>query len=159
MRTVARHFNDKPLAKDRQASTQFRLTRKDAAYFAGLLDGEGCITINKPSYQLAVRIVMKEAGAIEFLASKTGWLGGKVYQDKNSFGLLFRWQVTSNRACVFLEEIHPFLHVKQQQADWAMTFQALKGTLGRLNNEQNETFYWKLRNLNAKQKRANESRV
>lgn len=138
--------------KKQKRKKVFRLKPVEAAYFAGLLDGEGCISINKhgKSYQLAVRIEMKDEGAIKFLASKTKLLGAKVYPHCDKFGPLFRWQLTDKRALIFLEGISRYLHVKKEQAEWAMTYQALV-QMGQ--EPKKEAFYWRLRERNRKQQR------
>ena len=103
----------------------------ELAYIAGLLDGEGCITIVKghhkrlhpkwsPEYALQVSIANQFLPALEYLKSATGL--GSIHRDR---GKNFKWFLSSQRAKEFLITIRPHILIKSKQADIAIKFQTL----------------------------------
>ncbi len=103
----------------------------ELAYIAGLVDGEGCITIVtghhkrlhpnwSPEYALHISVANQFVPALEYLKSATGL--GSVHHDK---GKNFTWLIGSQRAKEFLLSIRPHLKIKAKQADIAIKFQSL----------------------------------
>lgn len=108
----------------------------DLAYAAGIIDGEGCITIAKspvyrnrrqlnPQYQLRVAVVMTDPSACKWLHEK--WPGGFSCLHPERYNSRARktyaWNLTANKAASFLGAIRPFLKIKHRQAMVAIQFQ------------------------------------
>lgn len=103
----------------------------ELAYIAGLLDGEGCVTIVashrkrhhpnwSPEYALHVAISNQFMPALEYLKTTTGL--GSIHRGK---GNNFTWNISSQRAAEVLKSLRPFLIIKAKQADIAIKFQSL----------------------------------
>jgi hypothetical protein len=98
--------------------------KTDYAYIAGLIDGEGCIHIEKihkdftkrpsPQYQLKVFIGMTSLDCIKKIQSI---FGGKFYSRERE-GTRFRsynWYIFSNNAVNVLKKTLPYLQEKKEQ--------------------------------------------
>ncbi len=91
-------------------------------YFAGLLDGEGCIYIQKgifngiEGYRIKMAIGMTNKTPLNWLSKH---IGGKVYNAKPS-GLntkeCFQWVVNMREGNNILKQALPYLIVKKKQA-------------------------------------------
>lgn len=131
--------------------------RLDYVWAAGIIDGEGCIRIDKvhpteanrlckPSYALLVAVKMTDFPTIKRLASIFGE-AGSVYEEKREVGRdLRRWEVRGEAAKRVLECVYPHLTTKQYQAQRGLEFQELKiGKVGRRVSENylilQEAFY------------------
>ncbi|TMB97221.1 MAG: hypothetical protein E6J40_08545 [Chloroflexi bacterium] len=144
----------------------------DWAYAAGFVDGEGCIAItrsfikarDKYSYSVAVVAANRERGVLDWMQA---FWGGWVVQVKLASGNqrpAWHWRSpTGTTAQLFLEGIRPWLRIKNEQCENALSMiEILKRsryTLGRrfLPVEWlrlQEEHYWKQRRLNH---RGNES--
>ena len=102
-------------------------------YFAGLFDGEGCVTIDKALksrgavnavYRITVQLAMVDIRPLNALLEIYG-VGG-VY--KASFGRLalaqaYRWCAASKSGAIFLRRIRPYTRVKSEEIDIALAFQ------------------------------------
>ncbi len=98
------------------------------AYLAGILDGEGCITIYhekkfKTTYILSVTVAMRCPHAIKLFKDE---FGGS--QCLRSSGVL-AWTIRSNKALFLLKQLLPYLVVKKKQAEVGIEFQQNKGNL------------------------------
>ncbi len=103
----------------------------ELAYIAGLLDGEGCITIVKghhkrlhsnwsPEYALRISVTNQFIPALEYIKSATGL--GSIHRDR---GKTFKWLISCQQAMEFLKVLKPHLLIKAKQADVAIKFQSL----------------------------------
>lgn len=124
------------------------MKKTDLAYTAGIVDGEGCISILPRNYQkqktVHIRYILQVA-----VGSTDEWLpmwlkfayGGhlhKIAPKKLSHNPAWYWQLTSNQAKVFLELILPYLHLKRDQATLAIQFQSRKRRWGFKGSPQHE---------------------
>lgn len=100
------------------------------AYLAGIIDGEGCLTIkyNKTTdvYFTSIAVGMTELPAIDLMVEM---FGGKIRLDSNGNRSrpMFRWESNSaikNREV--LSDLLPYLRVKKEQA---LTLLACIGTI------------------------------
>jgi hypothetical protein len=94
------------------------------AWAAGLIDGEGCIRVNKiggGSAVLAIIVSMTNAAAIRRLQAI---FGGAVRGRKARQGCLpqFAWEAFGQNAVLVLRAIAPHLTVKRQQAELGVAF-------------------------------------
>lgn len=131
---------------------------KVLAYFAGFVDGEGCISIVKhkpqpgrPNYYfyLAVRVVNTDRRPIELLQNTFGgWI--KVVNGTGSWKTRYEWVAECGTATKTLELLLPYLLVKREQAKVGLKFSKHKKDTHRvgrrrLNHNQIMTreAYWK----------------
>ena len=96
------------------AATIRRLSIADAAYIAGLVDGEGTITLTRQhaneGRRLVVSISNNERALLEFVLQRTGV--GKITSKRNygvGHGRSFAYQVSSRQALELLRRIAPCL--------------------------------------------------
>ena len=105
-----------------------KLTETEKAYMAGLLDGEGCVGINKEKsrasaypFTFAIRVIITNTdyNVICWLKEKTGI--GCAYECKKGFKenwkFVHRWQIVSNEAREFLQIIYPYARIKKEIID------------------------------------------
>jgi hypothetical protein len=104
----------------------------DIAYSAGLLDGEGCIGINKtqhptsvrPYYTLIVQIVNTDKRMIHWLKDTWNMGAAVVIPSKRvNHKPLWRFVVRARKARDFLEAVCPYLVIKGEQAEIGIEFQ------------------------------------
>jgi len=107
------------------------------AYVAGIVDGEGCITItniggnydSKKFLGVAIEVGNTNPWIAQFLEMN---FGGHHYTKKFKNNPTWKpchyWKVTSKSAVEFLKIILPYLQIKKPQAELAITFQARKFT-------------------------------
>ena len=115
----------------------------DLAWFAGLFDGEGCISLVKPNlnlkhprktYHLRISIGMTHLPTIQKVHNI--WQLGQVYcysAGKVASASVGRaeWGVTTRQALHVLETVLPFLVTKREEAEVAIAFQKCKRNRGR----------------------------
>lgn len=110
----------------------------DLAYAAGMLDGDGFITVNKGSrpqkngshsFMVTVAVAQKEDDILLWFAAMFGGrvrIVGKGKYTKDAFGkeLFFppmqRWELYCQNAANFLEMIVPYLRIKKNRAELAI---------------------------------------
>jgi len=97
------------------------LSRIDAAYLAGLIDGEGHIgiTINVNGYHVPhVQIIMTDKGCLEWVASTIGVkLCVFAHQNHIKYRPQFMIRLGGRRAIWLCTAILPYLKVKKEQAN------------------------------------------
>lgn len=137
------------------------------AYTAGLIDGEGTITIDKrirPNtvwYQVHIRVAMTKN---EPLVKMQQWWGGYVntvpYNHANNnnngkWSTYYAWQLWTREAVGFLAAIEPYLILKKPHARVAMEFQSRIHKVGgeKIPAEElsiREALYQKMKRLNSR---------
>ena len=129
------------------------------AYFAGLFDGEGCISINKTSggkrkykrfgFQLRTSVTNTNLEVLYALQEK---YGGKVYiREKSNARSYGNWITVSNQCINPLSLWLPHLIIKKNQATVALDFQSNRKTNKTDEEWQNDLFaYEQIRKLNAR---------
>jgi hypothetical protein len=141
-----------------------QMSEVEKAYIAGLMDGEGCITIMKSSpkrrsisfsYRVAIEIGMTDGGQMEYCQRVTG-LGyitrAKVHSRLNCRD---RWQWTIPKDGVYelLPQIYPYLVLKKPQAALALEFISMVGVPRKSNRidpvlqKQKEEYYLAIKQL------------
>lgn len=139
------------------------------AYLAGIIDGEGSITIRKvtskktlaltkrksPWYHPAVSLGMMWEGIPALLYDT---FGGSCYTERApSHRTLYRWALMGNKQIVpVLKALLPYLRVKQEQALMLLEFLAgwvdlrtVKGEAKIEELQRREDLYQQMRKLNA----------
>ena len=111
------------------------MEKTDLAYIAGILDGEGCISICKQRdstrrmgvrYQLRILVANSEEWLLNWLKFS---FGGRVYKAReadSTHKACWRWIIDSHQALEFLKLVYPYLHLKRGQVELALTFQQAK---------------------------------
>lgn len=116
----------------------------DAAYVAGLIDGEGCITMvcqapakrsraKSDLHYVLVTITNTHIGIMEWLQEVVGGRAanrteGTKSQDRmvqNNWKDRYEWRVTGKKAYALLEQIEPYLVIKKEQCKIALAMRDL----------------------------------
>lgn len=115
--------------------TMNTLTEPQKAYIAGIIDGEGCITIQpnlrrgakSKSYSLRCLIATTDYGLMEWVQKTVGM--GRIHPRNSRPGNLQGWNyvASSSMAEELLREVFPYLVVKQNQALIAFEFRKTAG--------------------------------
>ena len=107
------------------------ITEPNKAYIAGIIDGEGSISIVSnntkgkkglyPSTYIKISVGSSSKDLIDFLVKL---LGGCSYKEKNKQNRkrFWRWSLSSNQAANFIQIIVPYLIIKKHQANLAIEF-------------------------------------
>nr|WP_292451015.1 hypothetical protein [Methylibium sp.] len=107
-----------------------------AAYAAGLIDGEGCVRLQrqttKRTFTVVVQVSMSDK-AKALLTSMRETFGGHLYaQDfkRPEWATQTTWRINGASAAVFLRRIRPFLILKREQAEIALALDDLRRAEG-----------------------------
>ena len=109
------------------------LSETEAAYIAGIIDGEGTLTIRKkkpaakvshrlPSYSVTFSVSNTATLLIHWLQNKCG---GSVHHYENrckNCRPYARWDLHTRQATELLHQVTPYLLIKHEQACLAMEF-------------------------------------
>ena len=107
-----------------------KLTETQAAYIAGLLDGEGCISYYNVSngngyrgYSTRIKVAMTDANPVYWLKDILGCGFITVREREAQYRRVFEWQ-TKSRVDIadVLEAVFPYLIVKKEQAKLLLNF-------------------------------------
>lgn len=109
---------------------------KILAYTAGIIDGEGCIGIQKqkicgemksPHYRQFVEVKNTDERLIDFLCENFD--GHKAIENRKTVNhkIVYKWYADSNRATEFLKMIYPYLVMKKEQVDVVMELRTTFG--------------------------------
>ncbi len=108
------------------------LSVEDAAYIAGIFDGEGSISLTKTNicrkygvipYRLRIKITNTFPGIMDWIALKVGH--GTVYKAKiypTSNKQSWEWYIAGRRAIDLLKQLYPYLRIKKLQAEVAFQY-------------------------------------
>ncbi len=105
----------------------------DLAYAAGIMDGDGCITIAKQlaprdkrgyGYSLIVNLRNTDPKAANWLLEHFGGSVCHIPSKNPKWKRLYGWQVTSKKALSFLTQIKSHLILKKDRASIAVEFQS-----------------------------------
>jgi hypothetical protein len=108
------------------------------AYAAGLLDGEGTISIREErrsagsdAHILQINIGMTDTRPLEFMRQHYGGaIRGPLPRPNAKHKALYQWQIGASIAETFLLRVRPFLILKAEQADVALRLRATKTRSG-----------------------------
>lgn len=179
LNTLEAYGDVNPYGNQRQA-----LSKELTAYLAGLMDGDGNISLarqryNKkdksPHYRIVAVINMTHKETIEWINSI---IPGSLYcvqhksNHKESWNRkpIHRWAIWGLQAEWFIRQIIPYMRVRKKQAEVALAFQdAIENGRDKRNNgrfvsltqeelNKRETFYWQMRTLNSRQIAAAETK-
>ena len=104
------------------------MTNTDAAWLAGIIDGEGCITITRQapgtdrrknwSYRLYVKVTMGHEPTVRRIATLVG-CGAVTTWKPLKHNRSWTWWAASREALAVLTRIRPYLITKAEEADIA----------------------------------------
>ena len=109
------------------------MNKYELSYFAGLMDGEGCITIYKRSsktsrdkirYTLTITIGISNEWIPQWL--KFAYGGSIRMQKRPPKRIMWNWVIEAQQALTFLKMVTPYLNLKRPQAELAIKFQEQK---------------------------------
>lgn len=91
------------------------------AYIAGIIDGEGTVTLTKQhkneTETPCVTVANNDLDLLKWIKSKVGGVivnkKKRMFHHRNSYA----WQIKQNRAISFLNEVKQYLIIKKQHAD------------------------------------------
>lgn len=92
----------------------------EAAYIAGILDGEGCIYANRK--QLAVTWGMCDKAPLNLIGKLTESNVTAVKRLTTTGRQVWQLHVTDSKAIHLLEQLMPYLLIKKEQAKLALFF-------------------------------------
>jgi hypothetical protein len=102
------------------------LTKENAAYLAGFIDGEGCIGALRRTYRrtqsrrvvLHLTISSTNLDVLQWIARTTGLGRATKHWPRNEKASVFyMWQVTNSAAASVARQLLPFLQIKTPQAE------------------------------------------
>jgi hypothetical protein len=109
------------------------MTALEAAYIAGLVDGEGCLTISKKSgdrFNAHVSITNTNRKMLEWVFDKVKL--GIIYSQPGTVKskVTFRYELRVKEIEAFLKMILPYLICKREQADLLLEYLGCRHTSG-----------------------------
>jgi hypothetical protein len=105
----------------------------DASYIAGLLDGEGCISIGRCGgdfYGARLQIKMCAFDSLFYIQQK---IGGRICLMKSpgKHRDVFNWYISTKDMGKLLPLLLPYLKVKKRQAELVIVFNSCKSKIER----------------------------
>lgn len=114
----------------------------ELAYFAGLLDGEGCIRVKRQrkywgpkqaldgwQYGVAVYIANTVRAPLDQVCTLFGGsVARQSSQGREGQKPVYRWTIGQLQAERFLRAVRPYMRIKHAQADNALAFRRWQGT-------------------------------
>ena len=106
-------------------------TKEELAYFAGILDGEGCFCLHshtaKPSfrghiYACAIHVGNTDIRLLQWIADR---FGGRVFAEQRQNAKwkdVWRWYARTDDMDVWLPAVLPYLIIKRDQAELLMAY-------------------------------------
>jgi len=102
------------------------VTAVEAAYLAGIVDGEGSISMTRTKdrghsryWRVVLSVASCDRELIEWLAAK--WRGATLFDMDRGDGrrLQHRWTVVGHAMRQVLHDVMPYLIIKRARAEWA----------------------------------------
>lgn len=102
------------------------LSEVTKAWIAGVIDCDGCITMSSPTGYADIRVGMMDKEMIDALERLSGvgnsWSSVKKFKaHRGRKKHVYHWEVCNNQAIQLLEAVRPYLIVKADQADIAIS--------------------------------------
>ena len=130
------------------------MTELDAAYFAGLMDGEGWITIHKRTYKktyyyLYCGIKMTDPRALEALKEIIDARIAKYTKPRANTKDTYQINLYGDNVKDFLAQVYPYMLIKKEHASIALQFPG-KDKKGKGIDEDRVMFYEVIKRLNGR---------
>ena len=121
----------------------------DLAYCAGIVDGEGSITISMVSsgtYELRLDISNTDYGVLDYFQTTFG-VGKVHFHSRPLRRVIYKYYAYGKKACFVLSLLLPYMRIKKTQAKLAIEFQ--NKLIGRKVSRKNRVLYHnKMKSLN-----------
>jgi len=105
------------------------ISQTDAAYIAGIIDGEGLIYLNRQKgerYLLKLDVKNTSKTLLDWLRSTTGDMGSmRLLKKRGNRQPCYEWRLTPLQAHKLLKTIRPFIRAKCDQVAVAIEYQEL----------------------------------
>jgi hypothetical protein len=127
---------------------------EESAYLAGIVDGEGCISISLPNFQLTLQIGSSTKRLIDYIISiepRFVLFDYKHYKAKTRRSPNF-WNCWSSgkKAKEIIQRVRPWLRLKDIQADIALQFPIQQGSRDEAKKLRQAIAYVQMKDLNKK---------
>lgn len=115
------------------------MTEAEAAYLAGFMDGEGCVSVSKTgSRGYNLRLQLAQNAPCPLFDTLCVIFGGSVRKETSYNGKLhLKWVVFNRQAEEVLKVVMPYLRLKRTQAELGVAFMGLVGRRGKVISEEN----------------------
>ena len=122
-----------PVLADSQGYVGLReMDQASAIYLAGIVDGEGSISVNVSThFSVSIMVSNTAPELMRWLYESIGGNYRRGSQKRATFvgtKPIYRWQISGRAATILIERIRPWLIIKAPQADAAMALQAALDT-------------------------------
>ena len=135
-------------ARKARVKLAVRHTQTERAYMAGIVDGEGYISLlvhgrgggtsmRVGRVTMSIGVVNTNLGLMEWIAKR--WNASLFYEAADHEGNRkprWRWALNANNALHLLDEIYPYMVAKRAQAKLAIRFQRYLQYTGKSRNER-----------------------
>ena len=121
------------------------LTETEKAYIAGIIDGEGCISLgfgnsvgnNRGAFYGRIAVEMACKSVPEWLYIK---IGGTLSNRKrpHRVPIMWQWRISGKNSRILLKEVIPYLVEKKKEADLYLSFGKNITTCGRIEIDNKE---------------------
>ncbi len=139
-----------------------KLSETEKAYIAGLLDGEGCLTVGrlkphngKREHRFICRILVVNTDLTMMLWLQKTVGDGGIYEYKKAGGENWkpchRWYLNGQKSIELIRQVYPYLQIKRRQAELLLNFPANYKNFKGLSDEQyfvQEKTFERMKNLN-----------
>ena len=103
------------------------MKKDDLIYLAGIVDGEGCVSVSygtKAGHQrIRLTISNTDRNLIDWLTSRIGGCVSTYHNNnRGNRKVAYHWQVYSDRAFKLLTELLPYIKLKKRQAELCLQF-------------------------------------
>jgi len=135
------------------------ISKTDLAYTAGIIDGEGCISIvprkldGKVYHSLFVAVTCTDTVIVPWLKATFGGNTHQVKERRKNHRDMLQWGISTQEAEDFLRRILPWLRLKKPQAELALYFRTLKRdgyTVSKKTFDERDRCYRKLRAMHGR---------
>jgi hypothetical protein len=106
------------------------LSVPEAAYLAGIIDGEGSVLVMKrpPSTRLSVRVVVVNTDEalmdwLEKIGGNRNWHTTRPTNFSNNPKPIWSWVVNGHNAVAILRQVLPYMIIKKAKAEYAISTQ------------------------------------
>lgn len=107
------------------------LTDAEKGYIAGIIDGEGCLTLrhqnNQRSYYATIQVSNTDFALVAYLMRITGYGRISTLAMSGNRKIAYKWQVTvAAHIYEILDAVKPFLVIKEERAELLYKLRTIK---------------------------------
>lgn len=125
------------------------MNNDELAYIAGIFDGEGCINFTSQKGFAYPRVIVANTDyrIIQHFSKCFGGAIVKLKKTNDKWKDSWQWILTWSSAIDFLEQIHPWLIIKRQQAELVFAYDAIRLKVRKKINDPQKEEYLNAMNL------------